>query len=375
MRKKRNFVLIPIMLTAILVIAGFTGCGKQANANPTADKDKKGEEAVPIEITSVERGDISAYFTGTTALEPENEAKVVAKVGGVVEQIFVEEGHYVKENQVLAKLDDDRLSLDLAESEARLKQLENDFQRNQELYQKNIISMDGFERVKSEYEIQKARLGMARLMKDYTSIRAPISGVLAVRLIKVGNMVQTNEICFHISDFDPLLAVLFVPEKDLNKLQNNQKATIEVDSLPNQFFLGKILRMSPVIDSKTGTFKVSVAVTDPANKLKPGMFARIRIAHDAHTDTLLLLKDAVLSEGNESIVFLVNPKNKTVQRKVIEIGYVNTTHLEVIKGLNFGDQVVLTGIGGLKDGSPIEILANKTPKTSHHETTTASPSR
>jgi len=132
MRKKRNFVLIPIMLTAILVIAGFTGCGKQANANPTADKDKKGEEAVPIEITSVERGDISAYFTGTTALEPENEAKVVAKVGGVVEQIFVEEGHYVKENQVLAKLDDDRLSLDLAESEARLKQLENDFQRNQE---------------------------------------------------------------------------------------------------------------------------------------------------------------------------------------------------------------------------------------------------
>jgi len=316
---------------------------------------KKQEEAVPVEVTKVVKGSVSAYFTGTASLEAENEAKVVAKVGGVVEQVLVEEGLKVRKEQVLAKLDDDKLALDLAEAEARLKQLESEFKRNRELHQKNIISTEIFERINSDFEMQKAKVAQARLMKDYTSIRAPINGVVAERLIKVGNMVPQNEPCFHITDFDPLLAVLYAPEKELSKLHENQKAILEVDALPGETFTGKILRISPVVDPQTGTFKVTAAVTDPEGKLKPGMFSRVRIVYDVHSDTLLLPKDAILTEGNESVVFLV--KNNTVQRKVIKTGYVNTTHTEITSGLQEGDMVVQTGIGGLKDSSKVEILS------------------
>jgi len=354
MWKKERFILI---FLAAAVIFSLVGCGSQSVASA---QEQKKEDIIPVEVSKVVKGDVSAYFTGTASLEAENEARVVAKVGGVVEQIFVEEGEKVKTDQILAKLDDDRLALDLAEAEARLKQLDNEFQRNQELFQKSIISTDIFERIKSDFEMQKTKVEMARLMKNYTSIRAPFNGVIAERMIKVGNMVPQDQPCFRITDFDPLLAILHAPEKEMKKLQNRQQAILEVDALPMEKFTGKILRISPVVDSQTGTFKVTVAVSDPQGILKPGMFSRVRIVYDVHGDTLLLPKDAILTEGNESVVFLV--KNNTVHRKVIETGYVNTTHTEVTSGLQEGDIVVQTGIGGLKDGSKVEILpTSRTP--------------
>jgi membrane fusion protein (multidrug efflux system) len=350
MWKTKYFILIFLIA---LVVFGLIGCSSQSIANA---EEKKQEEAIPIEVTTVEKGSVSAYFTGTASLEAENEAKVVAKAGGVVEKIFVEEGDKVTKGQVLAKLDDDKPTLDLAEAQARLKQLENEFNRNKELHKKNIISTEVYERIRSDFEMQKAKVAQAGLMKSYTSIRSPIDGIVSERFIKVGNMVPQHEPCFHITDFEPLLAVLYAPEKEISKLRQNQQAILEMDAIPDYTFTGKILRISPVVDPQTGTFKVTVALTTPEIKLKPGMFSRVRIVHDIHSDTLLLPKDAVLSEGNESVVFVV--KENIVQRRRVEIGYVNTTHLEIMSGLQLGDTVVQTGIGGLKDGSMIEILEN-----------------
>ncbi|NIM15643.1 MAG: efflux RND transporter periplasmic adaptor subunit [Candidatus Aminicenantes bacterium] len=356
MSKKEQFIPIILVMVITIGLVGFVGCGSEPAANAQEKKDKEKEEAIPVEVTTVEKGNIFAYFSGTASLESENEARVVAKVGGVVEKIFVEEGDRVRAEQVLAQLDDDKAALDLAEAEARLKQLESEFKRKEELYQKKIISTEIFERIKSDYEMQKAKVGQARLIKEYTSIRAPINGVIAERMIKVGNMVPLHEPCFHITDFDPLLAILHVPEKDMSKLKKNQKGVIQVDALPGEDFSGKILRISPVVDPQTSTFKVTVAVTDPEEQLKAGMFARVRIAYDVHNDTNLVPKDAVLTEGNESVVFVVDPKENTAQRKVVEIGYVNTTHMEITGGVNPGDTLVQTGIGGLKDGSKVDVL-------------------
>lgn len=352
---KKERVLI-IAMTAVLAIAGLVGCSSQSVAN-AQEKKKEETEAIPVEVTTVEKGSISAYFTGTASLEAENEATVVAKVAGVVEKLLVEEGHRVRTNQVMAQLDDDKLALDLQEAQARLKQMENEYKRKKELFQKNIVSTEDYERARSDYEMQKAKVEQARLLKDYTSIRAPFAGVVAERMIKVGNMVPVHEACFRVTGFDPLLAVLHVPEKDLQKLRKDQPATLELDALPGKPYTGSILRISPVVDPKTGTFKVTVAVTGHKGALKPGMFSRIKVAYDVHDDTLLLPKDAVLTEGNESVVFVVNEKDKTVHRTVVKIGYINTTHLEIASGLKLGDIVVQTGIGGLKDGSRVEILA------------------
>ena len=271
-----------------------------------------------------------------------------------MKQILVEEGGYVKAGQVLAKLDDEKLAVQLAQAEANMKKLENDFRRNEELFNKKLVSAEVYQRAKFEYESQKAAFEMTKLDHDYASIRAPISGVVAERMIKVGNMVLPNTPTFRITDFDPLLAVLHVPEREMSKLRVGQPASLTVDAISGADFTGRIARVSPVVDPTTGTIKVTVEVRDPSRQLKAGMFGRVNVVHDMHTNALLVPKGAVMAEDAESAVFVV--QDSVAYRKLVKTGYVNGANIEILSGLQAGDKIVTTGQGSLKDSSKVEIV-------------------
>lgn len=348
-------LLNSILLFSILLVIylNINSCGKNGQSK---DLDKKEITAIPVEISTTEIGDIAAVFSGTATLEAENEATVVAKAPGVVKQILVEEGHYVKEGQILAKLDDEQQLYRLNQAKANLNKLHNEFERSKGLFEKNLISADAFDKVKFDFEAAKASYDLAELDLKYSAIRAPINGVVSNRYIKVGNMIQLNQETFRITDFDPLNAILFVPERHLNKLAKNQKVKITVDALPNFSFEGIIDRISPVVDPQSGTFKVTAIVQDPENKLKPGMFGRVNIIYDVHAKTLLVPKEAVMTEDRESSVFVI--QDTIALRRMVKIGYINTTHLEITDGLRVGDTVVTIGQASLKDSARVEIITN-----------------
>ncbi|NNE45463.1 MAG: efflux RND transporter periplasmic adaptor subunit [Rhodothermales bacterium] len=345
------------LLTLLLVIAATTqlGCGNDAKSMD-ADEDKDSRPAVPVEVAAVVSGDISAYLVGTATLEAEEQAMVVSKSGGIVEQIFAEEGNYVKAGQKLAQLDDERLALEVDRAEASLQKLAREFERNEELYEKQLVSSEEYERVRSEYEAQKAARDLARLSLDHTTVIAPITGIISQRLIKVGNMVQAYEPTFQITDFDPLHAIMHVPERELNKLTVGHSASLKVDAYPSERFTGRIKRISPVLDPATGTFKVTVEVRDSSKRLKPGMFTRIRIVYDTHDQTLLVPKEAVLAEDDESTVFVI--RDSMTFRQVVRTGYEDERFVEILDGLDEGSQVITTGQSSLKDSARVEIVSN-----------------
>ena len=111
---------------------------------------------------------------------------------------------------MLARLDRERLAVLAAQAEANFRKLESNYNRNQELYNRKLISAEEFQSAKFEFESQRAAFDLAKLDLDYTSIRAPITGVIAERYIKVGNMVLNNAVTFKITGFDPLRAVLYI---------------------------------------------------------------------------------------------------------------------------------------------------------------------
>jgi membrane fusion protein (multidrug efflux system) len=354
---KRVYQLLTMLLVVGLAAVQWN-CGSNSHSKT---KDKKDAEAIiPVEVAQVKVGDISAYFSGTATIEAEEETDVVAKVGGVVKEIFVEEGDYIKEGKTLAKLDDEKLLVQVEQTKATLQKLENVYKRNEELFGKSLISADEFQRTKYEYEHQKAAYDLAQLDLNYSSIRSPISGVVAERKIKVGNMVLPNQATFRVTSLDPLLAVLHVPEAQMGKLRAGQTAKLGVDAIKGVEFLGKIKRISPVVDPATGTVKVTIEMRDPSRQLKPGMFARLNIIYDVRQNTMLVPKDAIMAEDKESAVFVV--KDSLALRQVVETGYVNTTHIEVLSGLAPLDTVVTTGKGSLKDSSKVELVATRTTK-------------
>ena len=312
---------------------------------------------MPVEATRVQKGDIAAFYTGTASLEAEDEALVVAKAGGIVERIFVEEGDYVRAGQALAKLDDDRLTLELDRVQMTLDQQKRIYDRNEELHKKKLISQEEYERLKSEYETQQAARDLAALEVEYTTIRAPISGVISERMIKTGNMVGTHATAFRLTDFDPLLAVIHVPERELNRLKKGQSADLKLDALPGQAFTGRIERISPVVDPTTGTFEVTVEIRDKSGRIKPGMFGRVHIVYDTHEDVLLLPKEAVQSEDDESAVYVV--EDSIAVRRLVEPGYVDDRYVEIISGVSLDDLVITTGQGGLRDSARVEVISGQ----------------
>jgi len=340
-------------LTLIAFSLSNTSCSSDAQSkSPEEEKDER--PAVPVEAATVETGEIAAFYTGTASLEAEEEALVVAKTGGVVIEILAEEGQYVEEGQALVRLDDERLILELSRAEAALARLRQDYERNEELFQKSIISTVEYERIKADYETQKAARDLAQLEVTYTTVRAPFSGIVSERLIKKGNMVATHAPTFRLTDFDPLLAVMHVPERELSKLRKGQRAKLRLDALYGEVFAGVIKRISPIVDPTTGTFKVTIEVRDRSRQLKPGMFGRIRIVYDTRTDVLLVPKEAILAEDDESAVYVV--RDSMAYRQVVETGYSNDKHMEIISGINAGDLIITTGQNSLRDSSKVEVI-------------------
>jgi membrane fusion protein (multidrug efflux system) len=340
-----------------LAVTAFSFLALQACSNGEDQSNMDNEQetvVIPVEAKDVQRGDISAYYSNTATLEAVEEATIVSKVRGIVQELMVEEGDYVKEGQVLAKIEDDQYRIETERAKATMDRLYNDYQRNKELFEKELISAEVYENSRFEYESQKSAYELAKLNYEYTSIKSPISGVISERFIKNGNMIGTDEQVFKVTDFDPIQAILHIPEHERAKIRKDQRAELQADALPGQTFTGKVERISPTIDPQTGTFKVTVYLNDDSDLLRPGMFGRIKIVYDTRTNTKMIPKAAVITEDENQSVFVV--RDSLVFRKQIRTGYANGINIEVIDGLEDGEIVVTTGQGSLTDSTKVNVV-------------------
>ena len=334
-----------------------TGC----NDGKAKEKDDPNAAAtsVPVEVQPLKRAAMVAVYSGTAPIEANNEAEVVAKVGGEVRQIYVEEGDSVHEGQVLARLDGDRLRLDVAQKEANLRKLERDYKRQVELADKGLVAKGTAENAKYDLDALRASYDSARLELGYTEIRAPIPGVVSARHIKVGNTIKPNDPTFHVTNLDPLLAYVHVPEKEFRKLAPGQPAEVVVDALGGEKFTGTISRISPTVDPQSGTFRARVEVPDATRHLKPGMFARVNIAYERRDNALQLPRTAIIdSDGEQSVYIVVGAK---AEQRRITTGLANNGWIEVLQGLKGDERVVVVGQAGLKTGTAVKVVDDKAP--------------
>ena len=348
----------PVLILGIMLLAA---CQSDAESDGTADANaSEGQEseddspAIPVETSAASRADIYAMYSGTAPIEADAEAGVIAKVAGEIREILVEEGDEVKSGQLLARLDGDRLRLELMQSEANLRKAQRDHQRNVDLKDRSLISAGDFEKIKYEMDALEATNNLAKLELSYTEIRAPIDGVIAERFVKVGNTIEVNAVMFQVTSLEPLIAYLHVPEREYRRIGRGQTAVIEVDALQGSEFQATVARISPVVDPATGTFKITVEVSDPTRRLKPGMFGRINIVYDIHPQALQVPRSAIIDEAGEMSLFIV--EDEKAVRRPIKTGYANNGNIEIVDGLTGSEKIVVVGQTGLRDGSKVSII-------------------
>jgi membrane fusion protein (multidrug efflux system) len=331
------------------------GAGKRA---ADAEKDKARQaaaEMVPVETALVTRGAISAFLPFNATLETESVVDIYPQTAGQVEAMLVEEGRVVKEGDPLLKIEDRELRVDVEENTASFEHLKRNFARNEDLYQRNLINKQDYET--QVYQLEQARLKLerAQIRLAYATVRAPFDGVISARETQVGARVGSGTKLFSMVKLDDLVARVFVPGRHLTVVAENQPAVVTSEFLPDRTFQGWVKRISPVIDPKSGTFKVTVGVkSEKPSDLPPGLFVGVRIVTDTRPDAVLIPKRAVIYEGGERYVFTV-VKDRAVKKK-LTAGFEDPNNVEALSGFEVGTVVIVLGQSGLKDGSLVRSV-------------------
>jgi membrane fusion protein (multidrug efflux system) len=345
-------------IAVLLMTTMLGGCGQVEAVN---EDDAEVEVAklipIPVEVGATTIGSISSNYATTAVLEAKEEAFVVARASGIIEEIMVEEGDYVEKGQVLAKLEPQRYILNLRRAAADLRGIEKELAKINKVFSQNLVSADTYDKITAQYESAKAVLALAQLDLKEATIVAPISGYIAERNAKVGNLTESfqRERMFHIVQIKDLYGIVHLPEKELAMVHKDQKASLKVAALNDKQIIAYVERISPVIDPSTGTFKVTLRVPNTENTLKAGMFTQVSLNYNTRENATLVPRKALISLDDKVNVFVVNAQGIATKR-TIKIGYQEGNFVEVIEGLDANLQVVITGHQNLKNNAFVNVV-------------------
>jgi membrane fusion protein (multidrug efflux system) len=264
----------------------------------------------------------------------------------------------VTKGQVLARLDGERLELEMLAAKANLKQASTEYERNIDLHERGLIAASTFDALQYDLEELEATYELKKLAYDYSNIRAPISGVVSSRDIKLGQHLSNNDSAFRITDTMELIAHLQIPQSELSKFAAGNAASIEVASMPDEGFTATIARISPTIDTRNGTFRATALISNAEGNLAPGMFGHFTISYEQHTDALVIPAEALIDEDDENTVYIVD--DGEVIRRNVKIGIAADGNIEILDGLNENDVIVVVGHSGLRNGSKV-LASNANP--------------
>jgi membrane fusion protein (multidrug efflux system) len=337
-------------LSSLLPAALLAGCG----AGEAGVADSAGGESLmplPVEVVLPVTTDMFETYETTAAIASDAEAPVLSRASGEVVALLVEEGDRVVEGQILARLDGERLRLQMLQAKASLDMTAREYERFANLRARGLVSASAVENLKFDVDALTASYELMRLNYSYTSIRAPISGVISAREVKLGAHVEAGTPAFRITETSRLVAYLHIPQVELARIGAGDEAVVQVDALPGHEVRASLARISPTIDTRNGTFRATVYIDNEDGLLAPGMFSRFRIECEKHPDSLVVPSNALVQEDGEFVLYVVN--DGAAIRRRVTVGIASDGMTQILDGLDAREQVVVVGQSSLRDGSKV----------------------
>jgi len=341
--------------SALAICLFLLGCADGRNERVFARGDgsspDRSEPAVPVAVAPALVGPIASYYENKATLVAEKEADVLARVSGIVQSIAVEEGDVVEEGKSLLKIENDEYRFLVEQAASNTRNVRTKLDRITE--SKDLVSAEQFDIARNALETAQADEELARLNLSYTDVTAPFKGRIVHRYAEVGRNVSAGTPLFTLADFEPLLARVGVSAKQFGRIQVDQTVELVLDSTKERL-QGRIKLVSPTIDAKTGTIKVTVEVPEYPKETRPGDFAEVRIVTERRETATIVPASAVITDKVDQVVFVV--AGDLAERRIVEVGFKDEVQAEIISGVAPGERVVVKGQRALKHGTRLKVV-------------------
>ncbi|MFN4111507.1 MAG: efflux RND transporter periplasmic adaptor subunit [Ignavibacteria bacterium] len=334
-------------LILITLFALLFGCGQKKIEQETS-------EIKSVSIQKIERKIVknNLLFTGT--VYPWEETALAAQLTSRVRKIYVKEGDYVKEGQLLVQMDDQQLT----QVEIQFNDAKRDFERAEKLKAEGAISEQQFEKFKLAYETLKTNY---EKILENTQLRAPFSGVITAKYLNDGELFMMTPAggrsvpaILHLMNLNELKVKIYVNEFDSYKIKIGQKAKITNDVLPDEEFTGYVARISPIVDPVSKTVEVELKVPNRGNKIKANSFVKVEIDL-GETKELLVPTPSILTDPVSGKNFVYIYQNGVAKKKFISKGKQVNDETVIRSGLKEGDEVIIEGQSNLVEGDKVKL--------------------
>ncbi len=327
---------------------------KAADVKDAAKASAKGAGPVPVEVIELKPSKVEEDLSAVGTLRSNESVLLRPEVSGRVETIGFRDGAPVKKGQLLIGLDAALNEAEVAQARAELDLAASNLKRTEDLARKAFVSSSAQEQAASNVEVLVARLKLAQARAAKMRIVAPFDGVAGIRTVSIGDYVKDGADLVNIEDIRTLKADFRLPERYFTQLQVGQQVEVVADALVGATYTGTVDAINPRIDANGRSLEVRARLTNTDGRLRPGMFARVRVILGHRAAALLVPEEAIVPLGSDFYVFTVN--EGTARRSKVKLGVRRDAQVELLDGVKAGDQVIVAGMRVQRDGQPVRVV-------------------
>lgn len=337
-----------------------------------------------VDTAATSRQDVVDYITVVGNLIGQTTVDIQPRVGGRVDAITVKLGDRVAKGQQIVKIEDRELQEQIRQAQANLEvnratviNRESDekvaasvLSRTQASYDRGLVAKQALEDAearhnaavaqvtvgKSQAAQTQARIDELHITLSNTSILSPVDGFVSRRMLDQGAYAGINTVLLTVVDIDTVRLVANLVEKGFKRVMPGVAAEVEVDAFPGEQFRGEVSRVAPVFDPTTRTAQMEIEVPNPGFRLKPGMYARVRLTVERRPNALTVPRNAVIDTEGRRGVFLVD-NAQTARFREVRTGLQDSDRVEVLDGLQDGQHVITVGALALRDGDRVALAS------------------
>ncbi len=331
-----------IWMAAALMI---TACSSKQTSNTAENTEST---TVLTKTTMAELQTIALTEEYTSEIKAYKENDITPAASGVhIDRILVDVGDKVQQGQLLITLNPTQYN----QATVQLKVLEDNLMRLKPVFEVGGISTQEFDQIKAQYDVQKE---IVDNLKKNIEVRSPISGVVTARNNEAGDLFMNMPV-LHIMQINPLKVLANIPEQFFSQVKRGMEVRLTLDAYPGEEFKGVVELIHPAINTATRTFTAEVRVPNVQEKLRPGMFARTFF--DMGKREAVMVPDVAVQKqlgSAERYVYVI--REGVAERRRVEVGRQLGQMVEILSGVEAGEQVAITALSRLENGTQVEIL-------------------